>query len=46
MFLTKEDIEEDELDEDFFFIKEQSQEKMLMQIISLCNGRLKKYRRL
>lgn len=29
--------------EDFFFIKEVSPEKMLAQIISLCNGRLKKY---
>ena len=29
--------------EDFFFIKEVSQEKMLAQVISLCTGRLKKY---
>ena len=29
--------------EDFFYIKETSQEKMLMQIVSLCTGRLKKY---
>ena len=29
--------------EDFFFIKESSQEKMLAQVISLCTGRLKKY---
>lgn len=42
-FLTKEDIEEQELEEDFFFVPEASQEKMLMQVISLCNGRLKNY---
>ena len=42
-FLTKEDIEESELKKDFFYINEQSQEKILTQVISLCNGRLKKY---
>ena len=42
-FLTKEDIEEQSLNEDFFYINEVSQEKMLNQVISLCNGRLKKY---
>ena len=42
-FLSKEDIENEELNEDFFFINEVSQEKMLSQIISLCNGRLAKY---
>ena len=43
-FIQKDD-EEIELDtkEDFFFIKENSQEKMLTQVISLCTGRLKKY---
>ncbi|MGN1310835.1 MAG: ATP-dependent RecD-like DNA helicase [Clostridia bacterium] len=30
-------------EEDFFFINEVSQEKMLSDIISLCSGRLKKY---
>lgn len=30
-------------EEDFFFINEMSQEKMLSDIISLCSGRLKKY---
>lgn len=40
-FVKKEDVE-DELKEDFFFIKETNQEKILEQVISLCNGRLKK----
>ena len=38
----KKDESEDELDEDFFYIKENNQEKILDQVISLCNGRLKK----
>lgn len=42
-FLNKEDIENEELNEDFFYINETSQEKMLSQVISLCNGRLAKY---
>ena len=29
--------------EDFFFIRENSQEKMLSQVLSLCTGRLQKY---
>ena len=40
-FVKKEDSE-DELNEDFFFIKETNQEKILEQVISLCSGRLKK----
>ena len=40
-FVKKEDVE-DELKEDFFFIKETNQEKILEQVILLCNGRLKK----
>ncbi len=40
-FLNKE--EEEGLKEDFFYIKEKSQEKMLEQVISLCKGRLKDY---
>ena len=40
-FLTKE--EGDEMQEDFFFIKENVQEKMLGQVVSLCTGRLEKY---
>jgi len=42
-FLQKEDAEGQELKEDFFYINEVSQEKMLRQVVSLCNGRLQKY---
>lgn len=45
-FLTKEQIEEQklkDLNEDFFYIKEQNQEKILYNIISLCKERLKNY---
>ncbi len=35
--------EEEDTNEDFFFIKEISQEKMLAQVVSLCTGRLEKY---
>ena len=43
-FLQKEDEEfTEETQDDFFFIKETVQEKMLSQIISLCTGRLKNY---
>lgn len=41
MFIKKDESEE-ELNEDFFFIKENNQEKILEQVISLCSGRLKK----
>ena len=43
-FIAKDakEIEEDTKD-DFFFIKENSQERMLGQAISLCTGRLKNY---
>ena len=41
-FLSK-DEEEEDMNEDFFFIKETSQEKMLSQVVSLCTGRLEKY---
>ena len=41
-FLSKEEDTE-ETKEDFFFIKESSQEAMLNQVISLCTGRLKKF---
>ncbi|MBR0350949.1 MAG: ATP-dependent RecD-like DNA helicase [Clostridia bacterium] len=40
-FLPKE--EQEGLNEDFFFIDETNQEKMLEQVISLCTGRLEKY---
>ena len=43
-FVQKETEEiEEERKQDFFFIKETSQEKMLQQVISLCTGRLKNY---
>ena len=45
-FLTKEEISEeglDNLDEDFFYINEINQEKILYNVISLCKDRLKNY---
>ena len=33
----------EELNEDFFFIKETNQDRILEQVISLCNGRLKNF---
>ena len=43
-FISKDDKElSEDSKEDFFFIKEGIQEKMLEQVISLCTGRLKKY---
>lgn len=42
-FLTKEEIIEKDLNEDFFFIKHNSQERMVDEILSLCTGRLKKF---
>ena len=41
-FIKNKDLSEESKD-DFFFINESSQEKILEQIISLCTGRLKKY---
>lgn len=41
IFIKKEEAD-DELKEDFYFIKETNQDKILEQVISLCNGRLKK----
>ena len=41
VFIKKGETEE-ELNEDFFFINENNQEKILEQVISLCSGRLKK----
>ena len=44
MFLKKgEDTLEEEMKDDFFFIREIYQEKMLEQVISLCTGRLQNY---
>ena len=42
-FLTKEDIEDQEMNQDFFFIKKPEQEAALKEIISLCSGRLKDF---
>ena len=41
-FLSKEENSEELLD-DFFFIPENSQDRVLEQVVSLSNGRLKKY---
>ena len=43
MFLNKNNEEYENTNEDFFFINEYSQEKILAQIISLCTGRLQKF---
>ncbi len=43
-FIEKDSEELEEASkEDFFFIKENNQEKILEQVLSLCNGRLKKF---
>ena len=42
-FLSKEDIEYNDTNQDFFFIKEQSTQKTIKEVVSLCNGRLKKF---
>lgn len=43
-FISKDDPElEEDSKQDFFFIKENNQEKVLEQVLSLCNGRLKKF---
>ena len=41
-FITNHEYEDDQED-DFYYINEQSQENMLNQVVSLCNGRLKKF---
>lgn len=41
-FLTKDEIT-NEMKDDFFYIKEYSQEKSLDELISLCTGRLKNF---
>lgn len=41
-FISKEDEAKD-VKQDFFFIKQNTQEKMLDEVISLSNGRLKKF---
>ena len=42
-FLSNEDIENEETDNDFYFINEGNQEKILNEVISLSTGRLEKY---
>lgn len=42
-FLSGNQEKTEELLDDFFFISEKSQDKVLENVISLCNGRLKKY---
>jgi len=43
-FIGKDDPElEEDSKQDFFFIKENNQEKVLEEVLSLCNGRLKKF---
>ena len=45
-FLKKEEIEEqklNDLNEDFFYINETNQDKILYNIVTLCKDRLKKY---
>ena len=43
-FISKEDPEiEKDAKQDFFFVKENNQEKILKEVLSLCNGRLKKF---
>ena len=43
MTFIKQEEAEEELNKDFFYIKENNQEKILNQIISLCSGRLQSY---
>lgn len=42
-YFIKQEESEEKLNEDFFYINEQNQDKILYQILSLCNGRLKNY---
>ena len=43
-FINKEDPElEEDVNQDFFFIRETNQEKILKEVLSLCNGRLKNF---
>ena len=43
-FINKEDPElEEDANQDFFFIRETNQEKILKEVLSLCNGRLKNF---
>ena len=42
-FISAEEAKKDEVKDDFFFIKETSNEGMLYQVVSLCKGRLQKF---
>ncbi len=43
-FISKNDPElEEDANQDFFFIKENNQDKILKEVLSLCNGRLKNF---
>lgn len=42
-FITKEEGEQNEIKDDFFYIKEPSNDGMLYQVLSLCKERLKKF---
>jgi len=41
-FFVNKDENEQELNDDFYYIKSNNQENILKEVISLCNGRLKK----
>lgn len=43
IFIKKDEAVENNLKEDFFYIPEIDQNKILEQVVSLCNGRLKNY---
>lgn len=42
-FITKQEAEENNVNEDFFYIKQSNQEEMVKEVISLCKGRLKSF---
>ncbi len=42
-FITNEEAQQNDAKEDFFHIKENTQDGMIYQVISLCKGRLKKF---
>lgn len=41
-FINSEELNKKDTQEDFFYIKETNQDRMLYQVLSLCQGRLKK----
>lgn len=42
-FISSEEAKQNEAKDDFFYIKENSQEGIMYQVLSLCQGRLKKF---